>query len=74
MIENIKREKRMLENELIQIMKSLTGWRLNPSSEDISYVCDISEPNRLAYMGLMETYEIKFTSGTARHFHKNSRF
>ena len=64
----------MRENELIQIMKSLTGWRLNPNPKDVSYVCDISEPNRLAYMGLMETYEIKFTSGVPKDFHRNSNF
>ena len=62
MIENIRQERSHNVNDkgLIQIMFSLTGWRFKPSTDDVVGLCDMSPPNWYAYLGLMETYEIKF--------------
>lgn len=52
----------IFENHLKDIMKSLTnGWHWGPKAT--KQLCDHSFPNWLAYMGLMETYEIKCMAG-----------
>lgn len=49
------------DNQLIVIMKSLTGGRYDPPGYDwIKSTCTASPPNWYAYMGLMETYVIKY--------------
>ncbi|KKL28245.1 hypothetical protein LCGC14_2377050 [marine sediment metagenome] len=50
----------MNENQLIEIMISLTGYQFPKADGDIQHVCEISPPNWYAFMGLMETYEIKY--------------
>ena len=50
----------LADGQLIEIMYSLTGWRINATVDDIVGLCDMSPPNWYAFMGLMETYEIKY--------------
>lgn len=57
----------MNENELIKIMLSLTGWRFPKADGDIQHICETSPPNWYAYMGLMETYEIKYVQRCREH-------
>ena len=51
----------MNEKQLIEIMISLTGYRFPKRDGDIEHVCEISPPNWYAFVGLMETYEIKYS-------------
>lgn len=62
MIGNIRPERKMALNDeqLRIIMYALTGWTLKPTTEDIVEMCNVSPPIWYAYMGLMETYLIKF--------------
>jgi len=57
----------MNEKQLIEIMISLTGWRFPKRDDDILHICEISPPNWYAYMGLMETYEIKYIQRCIEH-------
>ncbi len=57
----------MDDKQLIEIMISLTGYRFPKYDSDIIHVCEISPPNWYAYMGLMETYEIKYIQRCREH-------
>jgi len=57
----------MNEKQLIEIMISLTGYRFPKHDGDIQHMCEISPPNWYAYMGLMETYEIKCIQRCREH-------
>jgi len=57
----------MNEKQLIEIMVSLTGYRFPKHDGDIQHVCEMSPPNWYAYMGLMETYEIKYIQRCREH-------
>lgn len=57
----------MNDKQLIEIMISLTGYRFPKVGGDIQHVCEISPPNWYAYMGLMETYSIKYTMRIKEH-------
>ena len=57
----------MDDKQLIEIMISLTGYRFTKYDSDIIHVCEISPPNWYAYMGLMETYEIKYIQRCREH-------
>lgn len=57
----------MNEKQLTDIMISLTGYRFPKHDGDILHVCEISPPNWYAYMGLMETYEIKYIQRAREH-------
>ena len=57
----------MNEKQLIEIMVSLTGYRFPKADGDIRHVCEVSPPNWYAYMGLMETYEIKYIQRCREH-------
>lgn len=50
----------MDDKQLIDIMISLTGYRFPKHDGDIEHVCEASPPNWYAYVGLMETYSIKY--------------
>lgn len=50
----------MNDKQLIPIMKSLTGYHIPKNDGVIMHICDMSPPNWYAYIGLMETYSIKY--------------
>lgn len=50
----------MNEKQLIEIMISLTGYRFPKADGDIQHICETSPPNWYAFVGLMETYSIKY--------------
>jgi len=57
----------MNEKQLIEIMVSLTGYRFPKHNSAIQHMCEVSPPNWYAYMGLMETYEIKYIQRYREH-------